>query len=140
VRPTKAKVEKIVLKSKQKLKASTKTPKTPKKKRNEPEYLLQCECVEWFNENRPNWILFSVPNEAAFSRKDKFKKSGMLNGAPDLVVTTDKEIFFIELKSAVGSCSEDQKKLHEKIIGLNKRIHVVRNIEHFIYLCGGKGV
>jgi len=107
----------------------------PKKKRGEPEYELQCECVEWFNQNRQDWIMFSVPNESTYKRKEKFKKSGMLSGAPDLVIIKPNETFFIELKSSAGRCSAEQKALHIKIDSLNQKVYTVRTLQNFIHLC-----
>jgi hypothetical protein len=112
--------------------ANIKKPKKKNNKRGNPEYLIQCDIIEWFRKTYPNWIIFSTNNEACFSRKEKYKKSGLLSGLSDLVIVTDKETVFIECKSLTGRCSKEQKEFQQKLTELNHKTYVVRSIEAFM--------
>lgn len=108
-----------------------KTPRPRKAKRKSPEYDLQCLCLDWFVEAHPEGVLMSVPNEAAYARKELYKKSGMLSGAPDLVVALKQRVVFLEMKSPTGRCSAEQKAVHKKLEALGHEIYVVRSLAAF---------
>lgn len=73
----------------------------------------------------------SVPNEAAYTKKELYKKSGMLSGAPDLVIALNRRVVFVEMKSQTGRCSVEQKAVHAKLEALGHEIYVVRSLSAF---------
>jgi len=108
--------------------ATVKRPSKKKTKRGQPERLLQIEVVNWFREMHPDWVVFSVPNEACYDRKEHFKPMGLLSGCPDMTVISPDGVVFLELKSQTGRCSTEQKAVHAKLLALGAEIHVVRSL------------
>lgn len=91
--------------------------KTKRKKQSYPEYNLQCECVKWFKLSYPKVVIFSMPNERKVTAyaMQRLLKSGLLPGVPDLFMAYPNKDFnglFIEMKSAKGKLSDNQKKVH----------------------------
>jgi hypothetical protein len=108
-----------------------KADKPKKQKKGSPEHDIQKSCVEWFRTTYPDWLIFSVPNEATFKSKHKYKESGVLSGITDLVLVTDLETVYIEMKSATGRCSKVQKEVQEKLKTLGHKVYVCRSLEAF---------
>ncbi len=95
------------------------------------EYYIQCECVEWLKHNHPGYIVFSVPNEATAKRASKYKRSGMLPGASDLVVVTPTGIKFVEMKNAVGRQSKAQRTFQRRLEEFGYEYYLCRSLEEF---------
>lgn len=103
-----------------------------KKKKNEkPEYILQCKCVEWFKRTYPNYIIFSVPNEATHRQSTYYAKSGVLKGVSDLIIVLPQKVIFVELKSEKGYQRPEQKAFQSKIESLQKSYYICRILEDF---------
>lgn len=110
---------------------------TTKKKRQHPEADLQKECINWYKQEYPTGLIFSVPNEGVkLSMMNHFKQMGMYSGSPDLVALKENgDVLFIELKSEKGKLSPNQKETQTICDNLNADLyHVVRDIETFKYL------
>lgn len=103
--------------------------KKPVKKRH-IEHFLQVDCVRWFRDNYPNYIIFSTNNECTRG-KQYWKDSGMLVGVSDLVIVLPNNVLWIELKSDVGRQRPDQKHFEDKINGLGFEYYVCRTIDEF---------
>lgn len=95
------------------------------------EYYTQQECVAWFKQEHPDWILFSVPNEACYRNKPFFAATGLLDGVSDLIAVTNSNVIFIELKSSKGRQTPAQKAFQEKIESLGWQYYLVRDVESF---------
>lgn len=106
----------------------------PKKKRGNSEYLLQCQCVEWFKREFPSFVIYSVPNEACRTKFQHFKQSGALAGVSDLVIVTDRVVLFIEMKSENGRQRTEQKAFQEKIESLGYKYFLCRTFDDFKYI------
>lgn len=77
------------------------------KKRRKPRHIesaIQIECVEWFRETYPNYIILSIPNGGSRNTLEaaNLKREGALAGASDLVIIAEGAVLFIEMKSAKG--------------------------------------
>lgn len=95
------------------------------------EYNLQCNIVAWFRERYPKYLLFSVPNEATHSKANRFKASGMLKGAPDLVLVLPEKVIFLELKVGTNVQSGEQNWFEIKAQQLKQQYYVIRDLEDF---------
>lgn len=123
------------------------------KKRSEQN--LQNEIIVWMTINRPDLVIFSVPNEAVSdllgSLEYKLKgnrilavikqiaaivirkliNTGLLKGVSDLVVVLPQKVIFVELKTAKGVQSKFQKVFQTRVEKLNKEYYIVRSLEEF---------
>lgn len=95
------------------------------------EYELQKRIVTWFRERYPNYIIFSVPNEATYNKGNRFKSSGMLKGAPDLILVLPEKVIFLELKVETNIQSGDQRLFEIKAQQLKQQYYVIRDLEDF---------
>ena len=102
-----------------------------KKKREKPEYVLQCQCVEWVKRNYPDYIIFSVPNEATHRNSTYYAKSGVLKGVSDLIIVLPQKVIFVELKAEKGYQRPEQKTFQTKIENLNQKYYICRSLEEF---------
>lgn len=102
----------------------TQTPKN--------EYELQCSIISYLKDNYPKHIVFSVPNEAAKNRWPHYQNSGALSGAPDLVVITSLNVFFVECKYGKNTQTLNQQLFEGKVNGLGFNYYVVYSLDEFI--------
>lgn len=79
------------------------------------EYEVQKTFVSWFKLTYPDYIIFSVVNEGIRHNGNKLVDSGLLKGITDLVVVTDKQVIFLEMKKIGGKLSAEQIKVHKKL-------------------------
>ena len=105
-----------------------------KKKKENPEYNLQCTCVDWFKYTYPDNLIFSVPNEATHRNSTYYSKSGTLKGTSDLVVILPNKVLFIEMKSEKGYQRLEQKDFQTKIENLNQKYYICRSLEEFKHI------
>ena len=92
---------------------------------------IQGSCVEWFRANFPEWLIFSVPNEACFKRKQYFDSLGLLNGVSDTIAVKEGEVLFIEFKRDGGKQSNEQVNFQQKVEALGHRYYVIKNLDDF---------
>lgn len=93
------------------------------------EATFQKSLVKWFRENYPDYIIFSVPNEATYPYSNRYKATGLLIGAPDLVMVLPRHIIFIECKRADGKQKDEQIAFQRKCNQLNHEYYIVRDIQ-----------
>lgn len=98
------------------------------------EYELQKECVDWFRTTYPNYLLFSVPNEACWKNKNYFAGLGSLSGVSDTIVVLPNQVIFPEFKSKTGRQSIEQKQFQQKIEELGFKYYIIRNLNYFKYI------
>lgn len=79
------------------------------------EYEVQKTFVSWFKLTYPDYIIFSVVNEGIRHNGNKLVDSGLLKGITDLVIVTDKQVVFLEMKKIGGKLSAEQVKVHKKL-------------------------
>lgn len=78
--------------------------------------------------------LFHVPNGMNIDARQgaKFKAQGVISGVPDLVFVWAGKTHYIELKTASGVLSKNQKSLHAKWAEQGIKVHVMRSAEQII--------
>lgn len=96
---------------------------------------IQQECVIWFRnkcvvEDLP-FLILSIPND----NQAKFKATGLLKGASDLIVVGLKVVYWIELKTPIGRQSPEQKEFERKINNLKFDYVLIRSVEEFQEFC-----
>lgn len=124
----------------------------------EEEHNIQAACVRWFNLQWPQYrgLLFAVPNGSYRSKSTagKLKAEGVVAGVADLILLVPKyrvadairatfEItpaLCIEMKTAKGRQSPEQKEWQAKVESHGYKYAVVRSLDEFIsqindYLC-----
>lgn len=72
---------------------------------------------------------FSQNDPRRFNFISHHKAMGYIKGQPDLVVCLKDKVLFVELKTAKGKQSKEQKEFQTKCKELNLDYYVVRNIE-----------
>lgn len=99
---------------------------------------IQQSIFKWYHNNfclshhNPQNIIFSVANESSNVKEQMYKKSlGLIAGVSDLVIITESEVFFVEVKTPIGKQSEKQKNFQSKIERLGYRYLLVRSLEQF---------
>lgn len=90
---------------------------------------LQASIVEYIRTNYPQVLLFSIPNEATYRRRQYFKKLGMLSGVSDLILVFLNGILFIECKSKKGRQSIEQINFQKRIEALGFKYFIVKDLE-----------
>ena len=109
-----------------------KRKKLKKPKENfQKEAEIQTECVRWFRENYPDYLIWSVPNEAAHSRWAKFSAMGALSGVADLTVVMPDRVVFVEMKDHKGEQRDSQKVFEGKVTDMGYSYYVCRSLEDF---------
>lgn len=92
---------------------------------------LQAKCVEWFRYHFPHYIIFAVPNEAAYKRSSYFSSIGMLNGVSDTIVVLPEKILFVEFKTPKGQQRPEQVEFQKKIESLGYSYHIIRSFDQY---------
>lgn len=90
---------------------------------------LQKSIVEYLNKNYPQVLVFSVPNEATYRRRNYFHKLGMLSGVSDLILVFLNTVLFIECKSKKGRQSIEQINFQKRIESLGFKYYIIRELE-----------
>ena len=92
---------------------------------------IQKSCVNWFRETYKDCLIFSVPNEGCYRRKQYFENLGMLSGVSDTIVILPEKVLFIEFKTLKTYQRPEQKAFQAKIENLNQKYYICRNLEDF---------
>lgn len=116
---------------------------------------IQNDIILWMSINRPDLVIFSVPNESIpellGSLEYKLKgnsilniirqvasivlrkliNTGLLKGASDLVVVLPKKVIFVEVKQENGVQNKFQKVFQSRVEKLGKEYYIVRSLEDF---------
>jgi len=94
---------------------------------------IQQEIVVFFKNNyclknmNPKCEIFSVPNEMQM----KFRSTGLLSGASDLIVLMKNRCIFVEVKTEIGKQSDKQKDFEKTVTDLGFEYYLVRSLEQF---------
>jgi hypothetical protein len=100
---------------------------------------LQAEIVAWFNNqyclkhHNPRCLIFAIPNGGNRNKIEamKFKATGLLAGASDLVVILPNFVAFVELKTDLGIQSEVQKDFQNRVDALGFEYIIIKSLEQF---------
>jgi hypothetical protein len=102
-----------------------------------PEQQIHMAVVDHLAWRRtPGTFYFHVPNGGYRTRAEAgiFKRMGVVKGCPDLCIIGNGRAFFIELKSAKGRLSDDQKACHEALREAGATVGVAGGIDDSIAL------
>lgn len=97
----------------------------------ETERSIQVQCVNWFRENHPDYIIFGTFNELASKRWGRFEPMGAMAGAPDITVVLPNKVVFIEMKNKKGTQSEQQVNFQKRCEMLGIQYFVCNSVEKF---------
>jgi hypothetical protein len=110
----------------------------------EEEHNIQCACVRWFNLQWPEYrgLLFAVPNGGARSKATagKLKAEGGEAGVSDLILLVPKlwhHALCIEMKTAKGRQSPEQKGWMEMVEAHGYKYAVCRSLDEFMTVVNG---
>ena len=124
----------------------------------EEEHNIQAACVRWFNLQWPEYrgLLFAVPNGGARSKATagKLKAEGVVAGVADLILLVPNNYetlatprsgtwyhsihaLCIEMKTAKGRQSPEQKEWQAKVENEGYRYAVCHSIEEFMAVVNG---
>lgn len=99
---------------------------------------IQQSIFKWYHNNfclshhNPQNIIFSVPNENSNVKEQIYKKSlGLISGVSDLVIITESEVIFVEVKTPIGKQSKNQKNFQSKVEALGYKYFIVRSLDDF---------
>jgi hypothetical protein len=102
---------------------------------------IQIACVQWFNYNYPQYgkLLFHVPNGGQRSKITAaiLKREGVVAGVADLILLVPNDTHHglcIEMKTAKGRQTDNQKYWEQLVIGQGYQYSIVRDLESFIKL------
>ena len=94
------------------------------------EDILQAQFVEYVRNVLQFGIIFSVPNEATYTRAAHFARTGMLKGAPDLIwLLPNGQTVMFENKGLKGRARPEQKVFREKAEAIGHEIYTIKDIE-----------
>lgn len=79
------------------------------------------------------FLVIHVPNQATWGR---YRYSGLLPGAPDLIVIGRNRIYFMEVKKQNGKLSPSQIAVQQMIEERGFEYHVVRSVEEALSIVG----
>jgi hypothetical protein len=91
-------------------------------------YLNNTFCLK---SNIPRWIVFAVPNGGKRDAREakSLKNTGILSGVSDLILQTDKETIYIEVKNTTGRQSEEQKEFQKRVEDLGFKYWLVKSVQ-----------
>lgn len=121
---------------------------------NQDEHKLQCACVQWFNLQYRDLrgLLFAVPNGGARSKATagKLKAEGVVPGVSDLILLVPQWFttwrgqegclfagLCIEMKTAKGRQSPEQKEWQAKVKSKGYEYAVCRSLDEFMAVVNG---
>lgn len=97
---------------------------------------LQIACVKWFRLQHRNALLFSIPNGGNRSviTASILKAEGQKAGLPDIMIAVacgGYHGLFIEMKSAKGRLSDNQKAIIPQLETAGYKVAVCSSFEQF---------
>ena len=111
----------------------------PRQHHDDEEHRIQASMVRWFRLKYPKLkhTLFAVPNGANKTKAQaaKFKAEGLLSGVSDLILLKSNRYYgalLIEVKTATGRQSDNQKLWQAAITQDAYKYIVVRSLDDFI--------
>lgn len=113
--------------------------KKVRKKPDDEEHRIQCECIRAFRYKYPGLIhnLFAVPNGGKRNKivAGKLKAEGALAGVSDLIFLKSNKHYgalLIEVKTPKGRQQETQKEWERKITADGYKYVVCRSVSEFM--------
>jgi len=99
---------------------------------------LQQDCYVWFHNAYPELrgLLFHVPNGGARNGREakKLKWMGVVPGVSDLIFLYQRKIYFIELKTEIGTQSKVQKDWQLNVESQGLEYYIIRSLDQFNWL------
>lgn len=107
------------------------------KPRHPPRHLesqAQQQMVQWFRLEYPTYIIAAIPNGGRRNAIEAkiMKGEGILAGFSDLIIIADKNVLFVEVKTAKGKQTEKQIQFQEKVQELGFQYSICRSLSEFI--------
>lgn len=107
------------------------------KPRHPPRHLesqAQQQMVQWFRLEYPTYIIAAIPNGGRRNAIEAkiMKGEGVLAGFSDLIIIADKNVLFVEVKTAKGKQTEKQIQFQEKVQRLGFQYSICRSLSEFI--------
>ena len=99
------------------------------RKRSEAE--IQAAIVKALNQL--GFLVIHVPNQAT---RGRYRYSGLLPGAPDLIVIGNNRIYFMEVKRRNGKQSPSQMIVQQMIEAKGFGYYVVRSVDEALSIVG----
>lgn len=90
---------------------------------------LQKNIINYIHQNYPQILVFSVPNEATYKRRNYFHQLGMLSGVSDLILVFLNGIIFIECKAPKGKQSIEQINFQKRVEALGFKYYIIRELD-----------
>lgn len=90
---------------------------------------LQKSIVNYIHQNYPQLLVFSVPNESTYRRRNYFHQLGMLSGVSDLILVFLNTVLFIECKAPRGRQSIEQINFQKRVEALGFKYYIIRDLE-----------
>lgn len=111
---------------------------------NQEEHNIQAACVRWFNIQWPEYrgLLFAIPNGGARSKATagKLKAEGVVQGVADLILLVPhipEHALCIEMKTAKGRQSPEQKAWEKKVEEFGYKYAVCHSLDEFMAVVNG---
>lgn len=98
------------------------------------EEAIQVACVDWFRVvYGERYLCFAVPNGGSRNAIEarNLKRSGALAGVSDLIIVSDHDVLFVEMKTKTGKQSGYQKTFQKNVERLGFRYVVCRSLDEF---------
>lgn len=97
---------------------------------------IQKQIIAWFRLSYPEYIIAAIPNGGYRNAREAkiMKAEGVLAGFSDLIVITQENVLFVEVKTQKGRQSEYQKRFQRKVESLGFSYLVCRSPGEFICL------
>lgn len=104
---------------------------------------IQASIVEWVRLVAPDVLIFAVPNGGLRSKMEaaRLKWTGVVPGIPDLaVIARSGKAHFLEVKTATGRLSEDQRAIFGVLGKLGAPLMTVTSIDDVRRAFSGWGI
>ena len=92
---------------------------------------LQASLIAWIRWCAPQTMVFAIPNGGLRGKAEaaRLRWTGTLAGIPDLaVLAPGGRVFFLEVKTADGRLSTEQREMFDRFVALGIDAAVVRSI------------
>jgi hypothetical protein len=106
-------------------------PGLPRRRAGNDEANIQAGVVGYVRAVAPDVLIFHVPNGGYRTPAEsaRLKWTGTLAGVPDLcLIAPIGRVFFMEIKTATGRLSENQKRIHGWLTAIGVSCAVVRSV------------
>lgn len=119
---------------------------TKRKAPSHEESDIQISCVQWFDVQYPKLVLYAIPNGGSRTKtrikgKDvplesiRMKREGVRKGIADLFLMVASKGYnglYIEMKTAKGTQSEEQKAFEKECLKYGYKYVICRSLDQFM--------